>query len=88
MVSTVHLVAAGIGVTVVTESMTQLHTDGVVYKTIDGGGPQAAISLAAGPETSKVVERFIGVVMERLPSQPVPVPVLQARRARARLRHA
>ncbi|NPD16111.1 LysR family transcriptional regulator [Xinfangfangia sp. D13-10-4-6] len=45
MASTVSLVAAGVGVTLVPESMCQLQSSGVVYREIVGAKPTAALSL-------------------------------------------
>jgi DNA-binding transcriptional LysR family regulator len=43
MVSTISLVAAGIGMTLVPESMQQLHSNGVVYLPVKGTAPVASI---------------------------------------------
>ncbi|WP_260927589.1 LysR family transcriptional regulator [Novosphingobium sp. 9] len=46
MASTVNLVAAGVGVALVPESMCQLHTQGVTYARIAGDGPRAQMVVA------------------------------------------
>ncbi|ONF96844.1 LysR family transcriptional regulator [Sphingomonas jeddahensis] len=46
MASTVNLVAAGVGVALVPESMRQLHAHGVVYARIAGDGPKAQLVVA------------------------------------------
>jgi DNA-binding transcriptional LysR family regulator len=65
--STLNLVAAGIGVALVPESMSHLQTHRVVYKPILGHAPRAAMSLAvrSGP-ISAAIEDFLGVVDEVL----------------------
>jgi DNA-binding transcriptional LysR family regulator len=68
--STVNLVAAGIGVTIVPESMSHLQTHRVVYRRISGSAPFATMSLAArcGP-VSAAIQSFLmlvdSVLMER-----------------------
>ncbi|OWK33582.1 LysR family transcriptional regulator [Sphingomonas dokdonensis] len=46
MASTVNLVAAGVGVALVPESMRQLHAQGVTYARISGDGPKAQLVVA------------------------------------------
>ena len=46
MASTVNLVAAGVGVALVPESMCQLHAQGVTYARIAGDGPKAQMAVA------------------------------------------
>ncbi|WP_066779474.1 LysR family transcriptional regulator [Sphingomonas sp. CCH5-D11] len=46
MASTVNLVAAGVGVALVPESMRQLHAQGVTYARIAGDGPRAQLVVA------------------------------------------
>lgn len=61
--SSINLVAAGIGVSIVSEAMTQLQTLGVAYRPIDGAAPRAGLSLVAGSRASKVVDLFMGQVI-------------------------
>lgn len=64
MASTVNLVAAGVGVTLVPESMCQLHAQGVTYARIAGDGPKAQLVVAHrrdGP-VPPAVRNFMGVV--------------------------
>jgi len=44
--SIVHMVAAGFGVSIVPESIQQIHADGVAYLRVQGEAPRAPISLA------------------------------------------
>jgi DNA-binding transcriptional LysR family regulator len=62
MASTVNLVAAGVGVAMVPESMCQLHAQGVVYARIAGDPPGATLTIAHRAEMTrtKVIENFIG----------------------------
>jgi len=54
------LVAAGIGVALVPESVRTLRRDGIRYKSLRDGGPETGIALTwlKGP-TSPIVDRFI-----------------------------
>jgi DNA-binding transcriptional LysR family regulator len=64
MASTVNLVAAGVGVALVPESMCQLHAQGVEYARIAGNGPKAQLVLAHkrdGP-MPPAVRNFMSVV--------------------------
>lgn len=64
MASTVNLVAAGVGVALVPESMRQLHAQGVEYARIAGNGPKAQLVVAhrrEGP-MPPAVRNFMGVV--------------------------
>lgn len=65
MTSTVNLVAAGVGVALVPESMGQLHAHGVTYVPIAGDGPQAQL-MAAHARTRPIapaLRHFLKVVM-------------------------
>ena len=44
--SIIHMVAAGFGVSLVPQSLSQIHPEGVAYLRIDGEAPRAPISLA------------------------------------------
>ncbi len=64
MASTVNLVAAGVGVALVPESMRQLHAEGVLYARINGDGPKAQLVVAHrrdGP-LSPAVRNFMSCV--------------------------
>jgi len=65
MASTVNLVAAGVGVALVPESMCQLHAQGVEYARIAGNGPKAQLVVAHkrdGP-MPPAVRNFMSVVV-------------------------
>ncbi|HZK89674.1 MAG TPA: LysR family transcriptional regulator [Stellaceae bacterium] len=64
MLSTLSLVAAGLGVTVVPASMSRLEAEGVVYRHLDpSAGLTAPLNLAyRRGEISAVVRRFVGLV--------------------------
>jgi DNA-binding transcriptional LysR family regulator len=55
MGSTVTLVAAGIGISIVPASMAHLHAPGVTYRPIQGGAPRAAMSLVLQHGTAPAV---------------------------------
>jgi DNA-binding transcriptional LysR family regulator len=60
MSSTINWVAAGVGVTIVPESMSHLQTHLVVYKRIAGGAPRATMSLAIrSGAVSPAIEKFV-----------------------------
>jgi DNA-binding transcriptional LysR family regulator len=60
--SIVHLVAAGFGVSVVPQSIEQIHADGVVYIPIAGEAPLATISLAVRKDShSATVRNFLAL---------------------------
>lgn len=64
MASTVNLVAAGVGVALVPESMCQLHAQGVTYARVAGDGPKAQLVVAHrrdGP-VPPAVRNFMSVV--------------------------
>jgi DNA-binding transcriptional LysR family regulator len=64
MLSTLSLVAAGLGVTVVPASMSRLEAEGVVYRPLDASAPLTApLNLAyRRNEISAAVRRFVGLV--------------------------
>jgi DNA-binding transcriptional LysR family regulator len=67
MGSTVTLVAAGIGISIVPASMMHLVAPGVTYRPIDGPAPRAAMSLVHVDAASSAVTRaFVEVVLDRL----------------------
>jgi DNA-binding transcriptional LysR family regulator len=62
IVATIPLVAAGLGVSVVPQSITRIHPDGVVYLSIDGDVPHSLISLARRrDDRSPAVRNFVAV---------------------------
>ena len=63
MSSTINLVAAGIGVSLVPASMQQIHTQGVTYRPLRGNPLHAPLSLASRRgEIAEPVRRFIALV--------------------------
>jgi len=67
MASTVTLVAAGMGISIVPKSMTQLSASGVAYLKIQGDEPRAIMSLVQDEADSPMVTRaFVKLVLERL----------------------
>jgi DNA-binding transcriptional LysR family regulator len=64
MLSTLSLVAAGLGVTVVPASMSRLEAEGVAYRPLDSSAPLTApLNLACRRnEISAAVRRFVGLV--------------------------
>jgi len=61
--STVNLVAAGVGATLVPESMCQLHAEGVVYVTIEGAMPTSSLYAAHRPGDERpLVHNFMAIV--------------------------
>jgi DNA-binding transcriptional LysR family regulator len=65
--STLNLVAAGIGVALVPESMSHLQTHRVVYKPITGPALRASMSIAArAGQISRAIEDFLVMVHDVL----------------------
>jgi len=67
MASTVNLVAAGVGVALVPESMCRLHAQGVTYARIAGDGPKAQLAVAhrrEGP-VPPAVRNFMSVLSSK-----------------------
>jgi DNA-binding transcriptional LysR family regulator len=70
MLSTLSLVAAGLGVTIVPASMQRLHLDGVVYRRLKDSQLSAPLVLAfRHGESSAAVRRFIALVQRSAKSQ-------------------
>ena len=69
MLATLSLVAAGLGVTPVPDSMRQLQVDGVVYRPLDtSAGLTAPLNLAyRRGESSPAATRFIGLARRAAP---------------------
>lgn len=67
MGSTVTLVAAGLGISIVPASMGHLHTPGVTYRPIEGDAPRADMSLVCQDAPAPAVTRsFRDLVFKRL----------------------
>ncbi len=63
--SIVHLVAAGFGISIVPQSLEQIHADGIVYARIEGEAPQAPISLAVHKDNrSATVRNFVALARQ------------------------
>jgi DNA-binding transcriptional LysR family regulator len=66
IVSTLNLVAAGLGISIVPESLQRMHMDGVVFLRISGAiRPKAPLYIASRRgETSATVRMFLGLVKQ------------------------
>jgi DNA-binding transcriptional LysR family regulator len=75
MLATLSLVAAGLGVTLVPQSMRRLRVDGVVYRPLDeGAGLVAPLNLAyRRGESSAPARRFVALARKRAGASPVAV---------------
>lgn len=63
IVSTLNLVAAGLGIAIVPASLQRMHMDGVVYRRLQGSQPRAPLLLATRRgDASAVVRRFLDLV--------------------------
>jgi len=63
IVSTLNLVAAGLGIAIVPASLQRMQMDGVVYRRLTGTQPRAPLLLATRRgDTSPVVRRFVDLV--------------------------
>jgi DNA-binding transcriptional LysR family regulator len=64
IVSTLNLVAAGLGIAIVPDSLRRMQMDGVVYRRLEGAGqPRAPLLLATRRgDTGAVVRRFLDLV--------------------------
>jgi DNA-binding transcriptional LysR family regulator len=81
IVSTLNLVAAGLGIAIVPASLRRMQMDGVVYRGLTGTQPRAPLLLATRHgDTSPVVRRFLDLVKRTARSFPrttgaaVPLP--------------
>lgn len=64
ILSTLSLVAAGLGVSLVPDSLQRLHVDGIAYRRLKGAPLTAPLNLAhRANETSTAVRRFIDLVL-------------------------
>ena len=62
VVSTVPIVAAGLGVSIVPRCISRIQLDGVVYVSIEGDAPRAGVSLAyRRDDRSRTVQNFVAV---------------------------
>jgi DNA-binding transcriptional LysR family regulator len=69
IVSTLNLVAAGLGISLVPESLQRMRMDGVVFRHVAGAQPKAPLYLAARRgETSAAVRRFLELVKRAGPT--------------------
>ena len=65
LASTIHLVAAGLGISIVPAAMRSLHAEGVRYIPIDGVAPRVTLSLAYRCfESSPSVQQFLAALRE------------------------
>jgi DNA-binding transcriptional LysR family regulator len=69
IVSTLNLVAAGLGISLVPESLQRMHLDGVAFRRVSGAvQPKAPLYLASRRgETSTVVRKFLELVKRSTP---------------------
>jgi DNA-binding transcriptional LysR family regulator len=66
LASMVHMVAAGFGVTLVSQSIQQIRAKGIVYLPIEGKGPSSSISLAyRRSDRSAAVRNFIALARRK-----------------------
>jgi DNA-binding transcriptional LysR family regulator len=62
VVSTIPIVAAGLGVSIVPRCISRIKVDGVVYVSIEGDTPRAGVSLAyRRDDHSSTVQNFVAV---------------------------
>jgi DNA-binding transcriptional LysR family regulator len=67
--TTVHMVAAGFGVSIVPHSIAQIHLAGVAYIGIEGDAPRAPISVAyRRDDRSTIVRNFVASVRRHSPT--------------------
>jgi DNA-binding transcriptional LysR family regulator len=72
-VSIVYMVAAGFGVSIIPQSLEQLHVEGVAYVQIEGDAPRALVSLAyRRGDRSTVVRNFVALARRTAQSQSLP----------------
>jgi DNA-binding transcriptional LysR family regulator len=70
IVSVIPMVAAGLGVSIVPQSMSHILTDAVTYLPIDGNAPRALLELAYRQnDPSRAVQNFAAVACEMRPEQ-------------------
>jgi DNA-binding transcriptional LysR family regulator len=64
--SLISLVAAGLGVAIVPESLRKLSRPGVVYRRFEAPAPIADVEMTYRPDSTKVIKRFVGLAREVL----------------------
>lgn len=64
--SLISLVAAGLGVAIVPESLRKLSRPGVVYRRFAAPAPIADVEMTYRPDSTKVIKRFVGLAREVL----------------------
>jgi DNA-binding transcriptional LysR family regulator len=70
IVSVIPMVAAGLGVSIVPQSMSHILTDAVVYLPIEGNTPRALLELAYRQhDRSRAVQNFVAVACELRPKR-------------------
>jgi DNA-binding transcriptional LysR family regulator len=75
IVSTLNLVAAGLGIAIVPASLRRMQMDGVVYRSLTGTQPRAPLLLATRRgDTSAVVRHFLDLVKRTARTFPRTVP--------------
>jgi DNA-binding transcriptional LysR family regulator len=75
IVSTLNLVAAGLGIAIVPASLQRMQMDGVVYRRLTGTQPRAPLLLATRRgDTSAVVRRFLDLVKRTARTFPRTMP--------------
>jgi DNA-binding transcriptional LysR family regulator len=82
IVSTLNLVAAGLGIAIVPASLARMQMDGVIYRPLRSGGqPRAPLLLATRRgDTGAVVRRFLDVVKQMARTFPRTDPLARPRR--------
>jgi DNA-binding transcriptional LysR family regulator len=69
--SIVHMVAAGFGVSIVPQSLEQIHAEGVAYLRIEGEAPRTLVSLACRrDDRSTIVRNFVALARRTARSAP------------------
>lgn len=69
--SIITLVAAGLGISIVPRSMTQVHVEGVIYRAISGDAPIARLAIASRRhDRSLVVQRFLTLTQDLVSASP------------------
>ena len=58
------LVAAGLGITVISQSLSALRTQGVVYRALMGEGSISRLWLIRGPDPSPIARAFVRLLRD------------------------
>jgi DNA-binding transcriptional LysR family regulator len=70
-VSIIHMVAAGFGVSIVPQSLSQIRAEGIVYLAIEGEAPRAPVSVAhRRDDRSAIVRNFVALARRAARSAP------------------